>query len=50
MVLGPNGMPHYQQQYASSQVEQGQSFDGSVQQHQASYDFSDQGALKGEGD
>jgi hypothetical protein len=44
MVLGPNGMPHYQAQYPS-QGDQGQGYEGGAQQA-AQYDYGDQGALK----
>jgi hypothetical protein len=42
VVLGPNGMPHYQPQFAASQEPQPQLFDGEILQQQESYDFEKQ--------
>lgn len=50
VVLGPNGMPHYQSQYGGGQqVDQGQGYEGGAQQQpQVSYDYGDQAGTKSE--
>ena len=52
MVLGPNGMPHYQPQYATDQADQGQTYDEGAQvqeqEQQVASDYNGQGVLKSE--